>query len=145
MVPFALGIVTLLLLWRKNPDVAQSIDMPANPLQVGPALQMAATFQIVLFAVNWVRQIYGDPGLLVSGAVLGISDVDALTISMAKSATGGVASAVAAKAIAIGILSNSILKLSLVLALGTPQFRRTSGVALAAMVVAIALSLVAFR
>lgn len=143
--PLAVGVVTLLLLLRSSPDTAHSSGMPSNPLQVGPALQMAATFQLVLFAVNWVRSVYGDLGLLVSGAVLGVSDVDAMTISMAKSASGGVAPAVAARAIAIGMLANSILKLSLAVALGTSQFRRTSVAALAAMVLAIAASLVAFR
>ncbi len=62
-------------------------------------------------------------------------------ISMAKSAAGGVASHVAAEAIAIGILANSILKLCLALALGTRQFRRVSGVALTAMTVASGVSL----
>jgi uncharacterized membrane protein (DUF4010 family) len=145
MAPFAVGVLALLVWLRKNPDDAFEIDMPSNPLQIGPALQMAVTFQLVLFAVNWVQHTYGDPGLLVSGAVLGFSDVDALTISMAKSAAGGVAPNVAAEAIAFGILANSILKLCLALALGTRQFRRVSGVALTAMTVASGVSIGFFR
>jgi uncharacterized membrane protein (DUF4010 family) len=103
------------------------------------------TFQLVLFAVDWIRHTFGDRGLLVSGAVLGLTDVDALTISMAKSASSGVAPGVAARAIAIGILANCILKLSLTLALGTSPFRRVSGVALAAMALAIVVSLVSIQ
>ena len=83
--------------------------------------------------------------MLVSGAVLGLTDVDALTISMAKGAAGGVAPDVAAQAIAIGILANSVLKLCLALALGTPQFRRLSGAALAAMTVASGVSIASLR
>jgi len=143
--PFAVGVFALLVWLRRNPDDAFQIDMPSNPLQVGPALQMAVTFQLVLFAVSWVQRTYGDPGLLVSGAVLGLTDVDALTISMAKGAAGGVAPDVAAQAIAIGILANSVLKLCLALALGTPQFRRLSGAALAAMTVASGVSIASLR
>jgi uncharacterized membrane protein (DUF4010 family) len=143
--PFAAGAIALLLWLRRNPDGVFQIDMPANPLQIGPALQMAVTFQVVLFAVKWVQHAYGDPGLLVSGAVLGFSDVDALTISMAKGAAAGVAPSVAAEAIAIGICANSLLKLGLALALGTPQFRRVSGAALAAITVASAVSIGVFR
>jgi len=140
--PFVAGVIALVVWWRRNPDVAHAIDKPRNPLQIGPALQMAVTFQIVLFAVDWVRHMFGDLGLLVSGAVLGLTDVDALTISMARGPAAGVAPDVAARAIAIGILANCILKLSLALALGTSQFRRLSGVALGAMVLAIAVSIV---
>jgi uncharacterized membrane protein (DUF4010 family) len=138
--PFAVGVIALLVSFRKNPDVALAIKMPSNPLQTVPALQMAGVFQLVLFAVTWVQHSYGDIGLFLSGAVLGLSDVDALTISMAKSAASGVAPTVAAEAIAIGILANSILKLSLALALGTPQFRRMSAAALAAIALAIGVS-----
>jgi uncharacterized membrane protein (DUF4010 family) len=143
--PFAVGVFAVAVWLRANPDDASQIEMPSNPLQVGPALQMAVTFQLVLFAVSWVQRSYGDPGLLVSGAVLGLTDVDALTISMAKGAAGGVAPGVAAEAIAIGILANSLLKLCLALALGTPQFRRVSGVALAAMTLASAIAIGSLR
>jgi len=139
--PLAVGVIALLVSLRRTPEVVPAIDMPANPLQVGPALQMAATFQLVLFVVGWVRNTYGNPGLLISGAVLGLTDVDALTISMARSAANGVAPAVAAEAIAIGILANCILKLSLTLALGTQRFRRVGGFALAAMSLAIGISI----
>jgi uncharacterized membrane protein (DUF4010 family) len=143
--PFTVGLMALALWLRKSPDGTHTADTPRNPLQIGPALQMAVTFQLVLFAVDWVRHMFGDLGLLVSGAVLGLTDVDALTISMARSTTSGVASQVAARAIAIGILANGILKLSLALAFGTSQFRRVSGVALAAMALAIVISLVSLR
>lgn len=140
--PFTVGVVALVSWFRTDRDGAHALDAPRNPLQIGPALQMALTFQIVLFAVDWVRRMFGDRGLLVSGAVLGLTDVDALTISMARSASSGIAPDVAAHAIAIGILANCILKLSLALALGTSQFRRVGGVALAIMALAMAVSVV---
>jgi len=145
MAPFTVGVLAFVLGLRRKADVPHPIDKPRNPLQIGPALQMAATFQAVLFAIEWVRHAFGDLGLLVSGAVLGLTDVDALTISMARSASSGVAPEVAARAIAIGILANCILKLSLALTFGTSQFRRVGGIALAAMALAIAVSIVSLR
>jgi uncharacterized membrane protein (DUF4010 family) len=106
---------------------------------------MAVTFQVVLFAVEWIRRLFGNAGLLVSGAILGLTDVDALTISMTRSAAGGIAVGVAAQAIAIGILANCVLKLTLAASLGTPQFRRMTAVVLAAMAIAIAVSIGSFR
>ena len=99
----------------------------ANPLQVGPALQMAAMFQLVLFVVAGVGRAFGDSGLLVSGAVLGLTDVDALTISMTKRPASRSAPTIAAEAIAIGILANCLMKLALAVVLGAPRFARATG------------------
>jgi uncharacterized membrane protein (DUF4010 family) len=144
--PFAVGLGALVLwLRRATPRARSTTGMPANPLQVWPALQMAATFQLVMFVVALARREAGNVGLLVSGAVLGVTDVDALTISMVKSAAAGAAPEAAAQAIAVGILSNSIFKIGLAVALGSAQFRRVSSGALAAMAAAIAIALAAMR
>ena len=144
-VPFAVGLMTLVVWWRTGANTGQPSVKPSNPLQMRPALEMAALFQVVLFAVNAVRRFFGETGILISGAVLGLTDVDALTISMAKTATAGIAADVAAQAIAIGILANCVLKLGLALTYGTPLFRRLTGTALATMAVAIAAALGVIR
>jgi uncharacterized membrane protein (DUF4010 family) len=117
----------------------------SNPLQIGPALQMALTFQAVLFGVTLVRRWFGTTGLLASGAVLGVADVDALTISMTKSVAAGVDAHVAAEAIAVGILVNCALKTLLALAFGTRTYGQWAGPAIAAMGVAIAVAIAAAR
>jgi uncharacterized membrane protein (DUF4010 family) len=145
--PFVFGLVALVFWSRSNPDEESGPlqQTPTNPLQVWPALQMAATFQAVLFAVHVMRQLLGDAGLLLSGAVLGISDVDALTISMAQGASAGVAPRLAAQAIVVGILANSVLKTGLVMMLGTRQFKRTSTIVLVAMMLALLASIQALH
>jgi uncharacterized membrane protein (DUF4010 family) len=142
--PFLLGVSALAIWWRVRPASTRHPPV-ANPLQVGPALRMAVTFQIVLFGVTLVRQWFGTTGLLASGAFLGVTDVDALTISMTKSATTGVDPHIAAEAIAVGILVNCVMKTALALALGTRKFGRWAGPAIAAMGVAIAVSIAVVR
>jgi uncharacterized membrane protein (DUF4010 family) len=139
--PLAIGILALVLWWRPTADAGDPAETPSNPLQIRPALQMAALFQAVLFAVDAARRVFGESGLLVSGAMLGLTDVDALTISMARLPAAGIAPAVAAHAIAIGVLANCILKLGLTMVYGTPAFRRVTGGALAMMALAIAAAL----
>jgi uncharacterized membrane protein (DUF4010 family) len=95
--------------------------------------------------VDLMRRSFGDVGLLVSGGVLGLTDVDALTISMTKSASDGTAAAVAAQAIAIGILANCVMKTAPAVALGTPRFRLVGGTTLAAMALALAVSVGVLR
>ena len=64
--------------------VESNDDTRHNPLQLFDALRMAALFQIVLMAVHLANRIWGESGVLTTAAVLGLTDVDALTMSMAR-------------------------------------------------------------
>jgi len=139
--PFLVGAVALAVWWRRSDGAVRQPEPPANPLQVGPALQMAAMFQVVLFIIGGVGRTFGDSGLRVAGAVLGLTDVDALTISMTTTAASANGPAVAAEAIAIGILANCLMKLVLAVALGAPRFARTAATMLAVMAAAILASI----
>jgi len=139
--PFAAGTLVLAVWWRKSPDSAGRSHRPANPLQLGPALQMAAIFQLVLFGVGAVERAFGDSGLRASGAVLGLTDVDALTISMTTTPIASSAPALAAQVIAIGILANCVLKIVLTVLFGTPRFWRATAAVLAFMTAAIAIAI----
>jgi uncharacterized membrane protein (DUF4010 family) len=142
--PFVLGAGTLVLWLRRDAaDAAQTPD--TNPLQIWPALQMAATFQVVLFGVALIRHLFGDTGLVASGAVLGLTDVDALTISMARSARAGVSPETAAQAIAVGVIANSVMKATIAAAFGTRAFARRAGGTLVAMALVLAVALVALQ
>ncbi len=143
--PFVVGAVLAALLLRGGGEDARTIAAPANPLAFWTALQMAAMFQLVLFGVAAVRARWGGTGLLVSGALLGVADVDALTISMARSVSTGSSTAIAAQALALGTLANGLLKLALALALGRGTFRRVAALALAAIAVVSAASILILR
>ena len=139
-IPLAVGLAgSVAGLWFTR-DSDMSEDTSRNPLQLSAALQMALLFQLVLFAVSWARGIWGSAGLVASGAVLGLTDVDALTISMARAAEAG-AVIPAARAIAVGVLSNTLLKLALVLVIGHGAFRGLAAGGLLAMAVASAAGL----
>lgn len=128
-------IAALLAAWGMRTKSSGSFHPPIgeNPLQFGSALQMALLFQLVLIALAFVRATFGTTGLYGSAAVLGLTDVDALTLSMAKSAQAGTPLGIVVTAITIGILANTLVKLSLVLALGRGRFRLWAGVGLAAL------------
>ena len=122
---------------RRSP-AAGAPDVPVrNPLQLAAALQMAVLFQAVLMIVYLVRDAWGQSGVFTSAAVLGLTDVDALTVSMARGVAVTVSPAVAATAIAIGVLTNTALKLGMAVVFGAPRFRAIAGGALALMLLAI--------
>jgi len=143
--PFLVGVVAVAIGLRRPQKERQEVQANPNPLQFSSALQMAVLFQAVMFIVEAVRAGWGDLGLIVSGALLGFADVDALLLSMAKTAsTTGVATA-SAMAVAAGILSNTILKLGIAMTVSRPSFRRIAGAGLAAMAAAAIASILVLR
>jgi uncharacterized membrane protein (DUF4010 family) len=119
---------------------------PRNPLELTAALQMAAVFQTVLMVVHAAHEVWGTSGVFTSAAVLGLTDVDALTLSLARGVAHTVSPAVAATAIAIGVLTNTGMKLALALLFGSRRFKIIAGGALLLMLVALGAALMlAFR
>ena len=120
---------------RRSRHAAGASDLPQrNPLQLRAALQMACLFQGVMMAVYAAGNVWGGTGVVTSAAVLGLTDVDALTASMARGGADGGSVELAAAAIAIGVLANSVLKLGVALIFGATRFRVIAGGTLAVMV-----------
>lgn len=114
------------------PEVSQG-----NPLQLFSALQMGILFQVVLMVVYVARERWGASGIFTTAAVLGLTDVDALTLSMTKDVARTYTPAVAAAAIAIGVLTNTGMKLALALSIGSRRFKMIAGGALGLMLLAL--------
>jgi uncharacterized membrane protein (DUF4010 family) len=139
------GLVAFALL-RKQPSSGDGEAGEAgNPLRLGAAIQMAFAFQLVLLAVPAAERLWGAGGVLGSAAVLGLSDMDALTYSMARFGTTTGDAPLAARAIAIGLVSNTVLKLLLALGLGGPGFRRFAVAGLLAFAASLVAGLLIWR
>jgi uncharacterized membrane protein (DUF4010 family) len=139
---FAVGVVSLahrkgtLRSEPSHPDVASR-----NPLDLGHAIRMAIAFQAVMLGIEAARSWFGRAGVVGAAAIAGLTDVDALTLSMARLAAEPDQRAEAAFALGVGVLANTLLKTSLVLFFGSPEFRRRTVPRLAAMAAALGLGL----
>jgi uncharacterized membrane protein (DUF4010 family) len=133
MAPAIVAIAVAVFGVRRATHIEAEPDARRNPLQLSHALQMAVLFQIVLMAVHVARGLWGEIGIYASAAVLGLTDVDALTLSMARGVGGSGSLDVAAAAIAIGVLTNTALKALIAILFGTPAFRGIAAGTLAAM------------
>ena len=135
--PALIGILAALTGFRSRPvqPHAPTGAIAHNPLQLGAALQMAGVFVAVMLVVSVIRNAWGEAGVLTTAAVLGLTDVDALTLSMTRE-VAPTSPSIAVRAIAIGITANTLLKLVIAVALGAPRFRRLVGATLALMIVA---------
>lgn len=140
--PAVIGAAVTLLGWRFRKPRANAAAQPElrNPLRLGAAIQMALAFQVAVSGIQFVRGHWGTTGLYATASVLGLTDVDALTMSMSR-LDGGLAAELAASAIAVGILANTALKLGLSLVLGGTAFRRVAVPGLLGLGVVTALAL----
>jgi uncharacterized membrane protein (DUF4010 family) len=136
--PFAAGLAALALAWRSMRGSRGSRSELKNPLQFRAAIEMAAIFQIVLFVVHFIRMRMGEGGLLAGGFVLGLTDVDALTLSMTRSVATGTTIDAACRAILMGIIANSLMKAAIAITIGERRFAWQTAVSLAAMAAAAA-------
>jgi uncharacterized membrane protein (DUF4010 family) len=144
--PYAwIGLVvgTLVLvtgLRRAGREDGGEIVEKGSPLQLRAALQMAVLFQIVLIVVSAVIAWWSLRALLVTSAMIGLTDLDALTLSLARS-TSDLAPEMAGRALAVGVLSNTLLKLGVALVVGHGAYRSIAGLSLAAMAASVAATL----
>ena len=124
----ALGAVSLaLVLWlrRRQPSTARaSVSAGANPFELGQAIRFGLLFGVVTFVAKAAQVYLGDLGLYLAGALAGLTDVDAIALSMAQLALAEPASGgAAARTILIAVLANTFVKGGMTIFMGAPGLR----------------------
>lgn len=82
----------------------------ANPFELRTALQFGALLAAVMLLSHWGREYLGDEGIYLVAIVASISDVDAITLTVARSVGDTFAPEVAQRAIVLSAAVNSITK-----------------------------------
>lgn len=126
------GIVS----WRMDSSLASDLPERENPAQIRMALSFAALYVGILFAVAAVRDFVGEEALYLVAFLSGLTDVDALTLSVSQLFDRGeVPADTAWRAIFLASISNLLFKVGAAAALGSKSLRRwilpTGGAALA--------------
>jgi uncharacterized membrane protein (DUF4010 family) len=125
---------------RATPEGSSDVVL-RNPFSLTAAIKFAAVFTLVLLAVALVQAYAPGRGELVVAAIAGLSDVDAITLSMATFARDGGSATIAAQAVTIAAFSNTLVKCGLVVALADAAFRTRIIAATVAVVLGGALAL----
>lgn len=112
---------------------AREAESIRSPLRLASAIRMAIAFQVSLMLISWASTNIGQSGILASAALLGLTDMDALTLSMNRLGTTPDFVVIAARAIAIGLLGNGALKTILAIVMGGPGYRRLAAAGLLAL------------
>jgi uncharacterized membrane protein (DUF4010 family) len=133
-----LGLVSLAacaLLWRRSAGgrpatqdgqaTAPTPQAAHNPFELSEAVKFGLAFGVITFVAKAAEVYLGQAGLYLAGALAGLTDVDAISLSMANLSAGQPeALGPAARTVLIAVLSNTAVKSGMVVWLGAPQMRR---------------------
>ena len=104
-----------------------------NPLDFSTALKFALFFAGIQWIVKFCTEKFGNKGTYFAGAISGVTDVDAITLSMAKMGTGNEQSIIAINTILLAALSNTLVKFIIVVMVGSAQLRKTAFIGFASI------------
>lgn len=91
----------------RDSGVAQA---PRNPLELNAAALFAVLFVIISVLSSWVKSRFGEAGIEVLAAVVGVTDIDPFVLSIAQGVAAPLPIAAAAAAVLIAGASNNLLK-----------------------------------
>jgi uncharacterized membrane protein (DUF4010 family) len=118
------GYATFLFMRRRH-DGSQEVAL-VNPFELRPALTFGVLYALILLMSSAAQLYFGHIGLYISSVVAGLADVNAVTLSMAElsSRPDGVGLEIAAEAVVLAALSNTIVRSVMAFATGSPTLRR---------------------
>jgi uncharacterized membrane protein (DUF4010 family) len=102
----------------------------SNPLTLTAALQFGALYGAIVFFSKMLLDRVSEASLPIVGAVSGINDVDAITLSTANLVADGLDPAVGARAVMAAVVVNTVVKAGIVTVLGTRRLALGVGVGL---------------
>jgi len=122
-----LGLV--FFLWRRRNVQNQGERKPvevSNPLRLPTAITFALAFVVVLIVVQWANEAFGEAGVYLASVLSGVTDVDAITLSVSELASNSqLQPQVAGFAVVLAALINTVAKAVMAWSLGSNELRKT--------------------
>ncbi|MCF3652300.1 MgtC/SapB family protein [Synoicihabitans lomoniglobus] len=121
-----------------RPSAGSSVASPSmnNPLSLRTSVKFALLYALFAFLVKAVTQLDLQSGLLPLSFISGLTDMDAIALSMADSQRGdGLPLSLAVNAIVMGAIANALLKAGMAVSLGSRPLRLPVGLVLGATAV----------
>jgi len=118
----ATGLIGAALIYcssGEKPAAEDEVKGISNPVEMKTALLFGAALSVVLLAVHYLRAWLGTAGVYAAAALSGLTDVDALTISMARVVSEDLAVQTGMLAIFIAVSVNTVIKGIISLVAGT--------------------------
>jgi uncharacterized membrane protein (DUF4010 family) len=101
-----------------------------NPFELRQAVSFGLVYALVLLIARAAQAWLGTGGLYVSAVAAGLTDVDAITLSVTEMHRGGLAQTVATVAITLAAVTNTLVKTGLATSLGGAALGKRVGAVL---------------
>ncbi|MGD8624564.1 MAG: DUF4010 domain-containing protein [Anaerolineae bacterium] len=133
----AAGLVFCVYYYLAQRTAEESEVKLANPFELGPAIKFGLLYAVILVIAKAAQFYFQDAGVYAASAVAGLTDVDAITLSMAElsGAQGSVSLPTAGRAVMLAAIANTLVKGGIALGAGSRGLRRALLPPLAAMLV----------
>ena len=131
----AMGITGAAAAWRlgrraERAENSSSAPVIANPFSLTAALMFGVVFALVVLLVRAAQESFGAHGIYVAAALAALADVDAVSIAVTRLGAGTSDWQVPATAVTVALVTNTLVKLGISLAMGAGGFRRYVAIAL---------------
>ncbi|MFB4204521.1 hypothetical protein KBTX_00517 [wastewater metagenome] len=136
LVMMAALYIPALVIWRRyHGRRVEAPPVRQNPLDLKTALSFGALLLVILLLGEWLEEALGSAGIYLLAASSGITDVDAITLSLTRMAEKGLATPVAVVGIVIAASVNSAVKAGMAASIGTRAVGWRVGAAMGAALV----------
>lgn len=131
-------VAGLLAAWLLSRQTATLATQPSdaqlsNPFSLSTALSFAFIYALILLGVRAAQEFFGARGMYVVAALSAVADVDAITLATVRLGSETGQWRVAAIAIVIAVVSNTLVKLGISLVAGAGRFRWYTAMTLGVM------------
>ncbi|MEX1257121.1 MAG: MgtC/SapB family protein [Gemmatimonadota bacterium] len=114
-----------ILAWRRGNANHQPMPEPSNPTEFGSAIAFGTLYAAIILAMAASREWFGSAGMYAIGAVSGVADLDAITLSSANLArVETIRPETLWRVVMVAALANLAFKLGIVGVLGSRRLLR---------------------
>ena len=101
------------------------MDVPlGKPLNLSGALVFGMIYTVIIFMVAYASDTFGNSGIYITSGIGGLSDIDAITISVSKLSKASISVLTAQNAILIATIANTLVKIGIALWAGSKELRK---------------------
>src|SRR5262245_23167173 len=130
-------------LFAAKPDAKTQVPLK-NPFELKPAIVFALIYAVVVLITRAARAWLGDAGVYVVSAVAGLTDMDAISLTMARLFGSASDVTTLAKAVVIAAAANSCVKAGIAWTVGSRSYGRRVAVGLIGAAIAGVVTVVVF-
>ncbi|AVH28427.1 MgtC/SapB family protein [Vibrio diabolicus] len=112
-------------IWRRSEvEQIEQSNKQTNPLALQSALFFGLVLAVIMLLAHALSDWFGNAGVLILSALSGITDVDAISLTLGRQSTQTLSVTTAALGILIAASVNTIVKMGMVIAIGDKKLWR---------------------